>query len=170
MSDDLFPGFPEDARLWVIALEDPAAGDRPGILEAGLSEILGRWRHKGHAYEAAWEVLDDRLIFVVEPGMAANPSGCAIDGMLRKVHQFAGQLGRVVVGEDRVLVRLDGGLRAFPRSELGDRIADGTLTGDTPVVDLALHNLRQLREGRLERPLASTWIGRKYKVPTQVRS
>ncbi len=102
--------------------------------------------------------------------MAKDPSGCAIDGMLRKVQMLAAGLGRVTLGEDRILVRLEGRLQYFLRSELGDRIADGTLQGDTPVLDLALHNLRQLREGRLERPLASTWIGRKYKVPVALES
>jgi hypothetical protein len=167
MGTDFFPGFPDDARLWVIALESASAGATAGNLDMGLGEILGIWRHKGHAYEAAWEVLEDRLILVVEPGMAKDPSGCAIDGMLRKVHQLAARLGRKTLGEDRILVRLGGQLQALPRSELGERIADGTLQGDTPVLDLALHNLRQLREGRLERALAHTWIGRKFKLAVE---
>jgi hypothetical protein len=148
----------------VIALD---GGDQDGHLAEGLAEILGQWRHKGHAYEAAWEVLEDRLILVVEPGMATDPSGCAIDGMLRKVQRLAEGLGRRVLGEDRVLVRLADGLRAFDRTELGDRLADGTLSADTPVVDRALHHLGQLRQGRLERPLAATWIGRKYRLPAR---
>ena len=167
MSIYLFPGFPEDARLWVIAL-DPAGGEPPSTLLAqGLEEILGQWRHKGHAYEAAWEVLEDGLILVVEPRMATDPSGCAIDGMLRKVQRLTASLGRPVLGEDRVLVRLADGLRAFDRAELGDRLADGTLAADTPVLDRALHHLGQLREGQLERPLAATWIGRKFRLPVQ---
>jgi hypothetical protein len=169
MNCDLFPGFPEDARLWVIALDAGPAGSSEA-LEAGLVEILGQWRHKGQAYEAAWEVLENRLLLITEPHMASNSSGCAIDGMLRKVQRLAANLGRTTVDEDKVLVRQEGHLLTFPKSELGARIADGTLQGNTPVLDLALHNLRQLREGRLERPLASTWIGRKFQVPTLARS
>ncbi len=166
MGADLFPGMHDDARLWVIALD--AAGEAsPGSLEAGLAAIFGQWRHKGQAYSAAWEVLDGRLLLVVEPHMASDPSGCAIDGMLRKVQALAERQGRRVLGEDRVLARLPDGLRDFDRAELGARIADGTLRGDTPVLDRALHHLGQLRGGGLEKPLARTWIGRKHRIPVE---
>lgn len=168
MTTDLFPGIPSDARLWVIALDSPGEANPAGSLEDGLTEILGRWRHKGNAYQAAWELLEDRLILVVEPQMATDPSGCAIDGMLRKLHRLAETHGRRVLGEDSVLVRLTDGLRIIPRAELAARIADGTLQAETPVLDRSLHHLEQLREGRLERPLAATWIGRKYKVVSAV--
>jgi len=45
---------------------------------------------------------------------------------------------------------------------------DGTLGGSTPVLDLSLYSLEDLRSGRLEAPLAATWVGRKYKVSEQV--
>ena len=165
MSIDLFPGFPKDARLWVIALDAPGESVAARSLEDGLAEILGQWRHKGNAYQAAWEILEDRLVLVVEPHMATDPSGCAIDGMLRKVQRLAESHGRRLLDESSILVRLPEGLRAIPRDELGDRITDGTLRAETPVLDRALHHLGQLREGRLERPLAATWIGRKFKLP-----
>lgn len=164
MGAHLFPGMHDDARLWVIALE-PATNAGQGPLEDGLVTLFGQWRHKGQAYSAAWELLEDRLLLVVEPHMATDPSGCAIDGMLRKVQALADRHGRRVLGEDRVLVRLPGGLHDFDRAELGPRIADGTLCGDTPVLDRALHHLGQLREGGLEKPLARTWIGRKHRIP-----
>lgn len=159
MAMDPFPGLPDEARLWVIAIGEGAAG-----IEEGLADILGRWRHKGQSYEAAWEVLEDRIVLVAEPHMAGDPSGCAIDGMLRKVQRLAESLGRKAIGEDRVLARVDGRLRDFGREELSDRLADGTLTAATPVLDRSLHHLGQLRQGRLERPLAATWIGRKHGV------
>ena len=165
MGADLFPGMHDAARLWVIALD--AAADGGQGLEDGLATLFGQWRHKGQAYSAAWEFLEDRLLLVVEPHMATEPSGCAIDGMLRKVQGLAERHGRRVLGEDRVLVRLSGGLRDFDRAELGLRIADGTLRGDTPVLDRALHHLGQLRADGLEKPMARTWIGRKHRIPVQ---
>lgn len=170
MAADLFPGIPADARLWVIALDSRGEANPAGDLEAGLAEVLGKWRHKGDAYQAAWELLEDRLILVVEPRMATDPSGCAIDGMLRKLHRLAETHGRSILAEDSVLVRLADGLRSIPRDELAARIADGTLQAETPVVDRSLHHLGQLREGRLEKPLSSTWIGRKYRVVSAVHS
>lgn len=166
MVPDSFPDFPDDSRLWVLALTHPAEGDTAARLEEGLGSLLGRWRHKGQAFEAAWELREGRLILVVEPSMATAPSGCAIDGMLRKVRGLAGELGFELVGEDRVLARLENGIASIPRAELAQALGSGRLGPDTPVIDLSLHHLGQLREGRLERPLARTWIGRAFKVPT----
>lgn len=161
---DAFLPLPDDSRLWIRALAQPLDADGRARLEAGLTEVLGNWRHKGHVYEGAWELFEDRLLAVVEPNMATNPSGCAIDGMLRKVERLAQEAGAPLLDEEQVVVRLGSGLRAFPKAELGDRLADGTLGPETPVIDLALFNLGQLRQGLLEKPLGRTWIGRKYKV------
>jgi hypothetical protein len=166
MATDPFPGFPDDSRLWVLALSRPAKAEAAARLEEGLGSLLGRWRHKGQAYQAAWEFSEGQLILVVEPRMATAPSGCAIDGMLRKVGGLARELGLELLGEDRVLVRLGGDLTDVPRSGLPQALEEGRLGPGTPVLDLSLHHLGQLREGRLERPLAQTWIGRVFKVPT----
>lgn len=165
MASPAFPGLPDDARLWVLALARPAQGEAAAALAEGLGDLLGRWRHKGQPYAAAWEVLEDRLLLVTEPTMATAPSGCAIDGMLRKVGALARDLGLDLLAEDRVLVRLDGALADLPRADLAGALAAGTLGPGTPVLDLSLHHLGQLREGRLERPLARTWIGRAFQVP-----
>jgi hypothetical protein len=163
MSLSAFAALPDDARLWLMALAQPAAGP---VLAPEVDALLGRWRHKGIQYSAAWTLLEDRILAIAEPTLAAQPSGCAIDGMLRGVHQIATKLGLQLEDPQAVLVRLAEGLRALPRQELAARLADGTLDGSTPVLDLALLTLGDLRGGKLERPLASTWIGRKFKLPT----
>jgi hypothetical protein len=165
MLTDPFPDFPDEARLWVLALSRRADPDAATRLEEGLGSLLGRWRHKGQAYQAAWEVAEGQLVLVVEPSMAKAPSGCAIDGMLRKVGGLAKELGFELLGEDRVLVRLDGNLTEVLRADLPAALETGRLGSDTPVMDLSLHHLGQLRQGSLERPLAQTWIGRVFKVP-----
>jgi len=165
MVQDPFPQLPDDSRLWALALSRPADPDSLRHLEEGLGALLGHWRHKGHAYEAAWALLEERLILVAEPSMATAPSGCAIDGMLRKVARLVGESGFELLGQDSVLFRLDGQLTDLPRSEIQRALEEGRLVPHTPVMDLSLHHLGQLREGRLERPLARTWIGRVHKVP-----
>ncbi|MBI3132163.1 MAG: hypothetical protein HYZ13_12645 [Acidobacteria bacterium] len=161
---DAFLPLPDESRLWVRALDRALDAEGRQRLEAGLTEVLGNWRHKGHVYEGAWEIFEDRLLVVVEPNMATNPSGCAIDGMLRKVDRLTQEAGAALMDEDQVIFRVGGQLRSMPKAEVGERLADGTLGPDTPVLDLALFNLGQLRQGQLEKALARTWIGRKYKI------
>ncbi len=161
MSISDLAALPDSARLWLLAFQ---AAPEPAQLAAELDGLMGKWRHKGVAYHGAWALLEGRLLAIAEPTLAAEPSGCAIDGMLRGVHHLADRLGLPLEDPQAVLVRLAEGLRTLPRSELEARLGDGTLDGATPVLDLALLTLGDLRGGRLERPLAATWIGRKYKV------
>ena len=155
-----FATLPDDTRLWLVALDRPAEAER---LAPDLESFLGRWRHKGVQYHAAWTLLEDRILAIAEPTLATSPSGCAIDGMLRSVRHIAEQLGLGVLDPQAVIARLPEGLRVFSRADLEARLGDGTLRADTPILDLALLTLGELRSGRFERPLASTWIGRKYK-------
>ena len=161
MSLSVFTALPDDARLWLLALVHPT---EPAVLAPELDALLSRWRHKGVQYQGVWTLLENRILAIAEPILAAQPSGCAIDGMLRGVHQLTAKLGLALEDPQAVLVRLADGIRAFPRSELEARLTDGTLDGATPVLELTLLTLGDLRLGRLERPLATTWIGRKYKV------
>ena len=155
--------LPDHSRLWLLALEslpEPAAEAR---LRHGLAEVLAQWRHKGQVYQGQGLMLEPQLIAVAEPSLATQPSGCAIDGMLRKVRRLLEQLKLDLVDPaTSILVRIEDRLVAIPKPEIQDRLADGTLTGDTPVLDLSLYSLGDLRAGRLEAPLASTWVGRKY--------
>jgi hypothetical protein len=167
MSLSAFAAQPDDARLWLLALTQPTEAS---VLAPEVDALMGRWRHKGVQYSGAWTLLEDRILAIAEPTLAAQPSGCAIDGMLRGVHQITARLGLKLEDPQAVLVRLTNGIRALPRTELEAHLVDGTLDGSTPVLDLALLTLGDLRGGRLERPLAATWIGRKYFRPVSAET
>jgi len=167
MSLSAFAALPDDARLWLLALAQPAEAS---VVAPDMEALMGRWRHKGVQYSGAWTLLEGRLLAIAEPTLAAQPSGCAIDGMLRGVQQLATKLELRLEDPQAVLVRLRNGIQAIPRPDLEARLADGTLDGATPVLDLALLTLGDLRGGKLERPLAATWIGRKYLKPVSAQS
>ena len=156
-----FAALPDDARLWLVAFDRPVEASR---LAPEVDALLGRWRHKGVEYHGAWTLLEDRILAIAEPTLAAQPSGCAIDGMLRGVRQLSDRLGLSLQDPQDVIARLPVGLRAFGRADLEARLADGTLGAGTPLLDLALLTVGDLRNGRFERPLSTSWIGRKYKV------
>jgi hypothetical protein len=158
----VFPALPDEARLWLVAFSQPVEAAR---LAPEMEALLGRWRHKGVQYQGAWTLLEGRILAVAEPTLASQPSGCAIDGMLRGVRQLAERLGLDLQDVQDVMARLPEGLRTFQRGELEARLADGTLGAATPLLDLTLLTVGDLRSGRFERPLSTTWIGRKYLRP-----
>jgi hypothetical protein len=148
---DSFQLLPDTARLWLVALDPAPSPEARAALADGMEAILAQWRHKGHAYQGAFALLKDRILAVAEPELASAPSGCAIDGMLRKVRRLVGDLGLTEVDPATSVMVEAGGLRAVPKA-------------DPPVVDLSLYSVGDLRAGKLELPLASTWIGRKFMV------
>jgi hypothetical protein len=157
----ILSALPDESRLWLMAFARPTV---PGLLAPEMDALIGRWHHKGVDYQGAWTLLENRILAVAEPTLAAQPSGCAIDGMLRGIRQLTAKLGLSLEDPQSVIVRLADGLHAISRSDLASRLSDGTLDGSTPVLDLALLTLGDLRQGRLERPLSATWIRRKYGV------
>jgi hypothetical protein len=156
-----FDALPDTARLWLIAFTGPVSARQ---LAPELDNFLGRWRHKGVQYAATWTLLKDQILAIAEPTLAAQPSGCAIDGMLRGVHQLADRMGLALLDPQTVLIEGPQGLQALDRSGLPAHLEGGNLGPGTPVLDLTLLNLGDLRAGKLVRPLATTWIGRKYKI------
>lgn len=164
-----FNALSDDARLWLLALDPAPDGPAKARLGEAMDALMAEWRHKGVAYQGAWTLLEDRILALAEPTMASAPSGCAIDGMMRKVDRLTAGLELAVVdAATAVVVRAPEGLRVFPKSDLEARLADGTLDAATPVLDLSLFVLGDLRAGKLEKPLAKTWIARKHKVAAGV--
>ena len=169
MSMDPLNALPDDARLWLLALNAEPTGEAFARLTETMNALVAEWRHKGVQYAGAWTLLEGRILALAEPTMTSAPSGCAIDGMMRKVNRFTSELGLAVVDPaTTVLVRLKEGLRTLPKTELEVRLADGTLDAATPVLDLSLFVLGDLKAGKLEKPLATTWIGRRYRITASV--
>lgn len=166
---DALNPLPDDARLWLLALEPAPDAAAQARLSEAMDALVGEWRHKGVQYAGAWALLEGRILALAEPTMATAPSGCAIDGMMRKVDRHLAELGLGRVDPvAAVLVRAKDGLRAIAKTDLEARLQDGALDSATPVLDLSLFTLGDLRAGKLEKPLASTWIGRKHKIAAAV--
>jgi len=162
MDRELFAGLSDATRLWVTVLERPMAESHCPDFEVSLREMLEAWRHKGQAYSADFVFLDRQILLIAEPLLAEAPSGCAIDGMLRKLSRILGDAQVRSVCDHEVVLRIEGRLEVHSRSELLPLFDSHRIGPETPVIDRSLHDLSQLRAGHLERPLAHTWIGRKH--------
>ncbi len=163
MFDALAP-FPDTARLWLMAFPRPLdAGERAKLAE-GFEAFRPHWKTHTTPIESGWMLLEDQLFVVVETTMGSSPSGCSIDAMLRQSIKLASMLELPFLDAQSIVVRDSGKLRVISKTELEPLLQDGTLDADTPVIDLGLLELGQLRAGKLERPLAKTWIARKHRT------
>ena len=158
--------LPDDARLWLFPLADPMDEAGRARLSDGMEALLARWKSHGEVLTgASWELLENQILAIAEPTMAAAPSGCAIDSMHKMIHKLATELGLALADPTAaVLARAGGRILAVAKAELEAKLRDGALDAETPVLDFAIYNLGDLRAGKLEKPLARTWIGRKYGI------
>jgi len=161
---DAFSAFPDTARLWLMAFPRPLNDAEKAKLAEGFDAFRPHWKTHSTAIESGWTLLEDQIFAVVENTMGTSPSGCSIDAMLRQSIKLASILELPFLDAQSIVVRASGKLRVVAKSELEPLLQDGTLHAGTPVVDLGLLELGQLRSGMLERPLAKTWIARKYRA------
>lgn len=159
-----FASFPDTARLWLMAFPRPLnEGERAKMAE-DFEAFRPHWKVHGTPIESDWALLEDQILAVVENTMGTQPSGCSIDAMLRMSLKLATALDLPILDAQSILVRLSGTLKVIAKTSLEKSLQEGTLDAATPVIDLGLLELGQLRAGKLERPLAQTWIARKHRV------
>ena len=160
---DAFSTFPDTARLWLMAFPRPLDESEKAKLAGGFEAFLPHWKTHSTAIESGWTLLEDQIFAVVENTMGTSPSGCSIDAKLRQSIKLASILELPFLDAQSIVVRASGKLMVVAKSSLESLLQDGTLDATTPVVDLGLLELGQLRSGQLERPLANTWIARKHR-------
>ncbi|MBL0313765.1 MAG: hypothetical protein IPP78_13875 [Holophagaceae bacterium] len=166
---DAFASFPDTARLWLMAFPRPLDEGEKAKLAEGFEAFLPHWKTHSTSIESAWMLLEDQIFAVVENTMGTSPSGCSIDAMLRQSIKLASILELPFLDAQSIVVRAAGKLRVVAKTELEALLQAGTLDANTPVIDLGLLELGPLRSGNLERPLAKTWIARKYRALLESR-
>lgn len=164
-----FASFPDTARLWLMAFPRPLEESEKIQLAEGFDAFRPHWKTHTTPIQSGWMLLEDQIFAVVENTMGKSPSGCSIDAMLRTSIKLASILELPFLDAQSILVRTASRLRVVAKSELEPLLQDGTLDAATLVIDLGLLELGQLRSGQLERPLAKTWIGRKYRALLESR-
>lgn len=158
-----FQSFPDESRLWLFAFSAPLDLNQLTRLAQGFEAFKPHWKTHGELIDSEWMLLEDQILAVVERTMGTEPSGCAIDAMLRQTQKLAQAIELDLVDAQRVVIRQGSSLRILPKSDIPALIEFGELHPETHVLDLGLLELGQLRGGKLTRRLENTWIGRKYK-------
>jgi len=163
MNPTVFSHLPDEARLWLFVLDRPLAGATLTQFESALADALSTWQHKGTRYDAAaFALVEGQILVVAEPTMAVNPSGCAIEGLNRKVEHRVAEASAALVAEGPVVVKGPEGLAPVDRDSLDAAVAEGRLAAGTPVLDRTLFSLGDLRKRGLFQPAGATWLGRKF--------
>jgi hypothetical protein len=153
--------LPDSARLWVFGASRLLEAHEEKRLLDRVDAFVMKWAAHGHPLAAAREWRERRFLLVAVDDRVTPPSGCSIDALVRTLSGLEAELGIELVGNAPVWYRDAAGRpERVSRPRFKALARDGVIDAGTPVFDLSLTRVSELREGRFEGPAADHWHAR----------
>jgi len=153
-----FTELPDTARLWIFGSARAPDPDETAHLVAGASEFLEEWAAHGASLRAGLDWRHRRFLLVAADESAAEASGCSIDALVGRISELEAELDLGLTDSAPVWYRdPGGGIRRVSRAEFRSLAGAGRVGPETPVFDLTLERVGELRSRGLERPAGESW-------------
>jgi hypothetical protein len=153
-----FESLPDRARLWCFGMpRAPGADVRARLLDS-MRDFVSGWTAHSSDLRAGVALLHDRFLLVAADESTAGASGCSIDALTGRLRSLGAQLDLELLDSTPVWFR-DGSqrIRSVSRPEFTAMARRGEATATTPVFDLTLTRLGDVRAGRFETAASDTW-------------
>ncbi|HET6462888.1 MAG TPA: hypothetical protein VFH33_03725 [Candidatus Krumholzibacteria bacterium] len=153
---NLFPNFPEDAKLWVYAMPRPLTDEQRKLVTSRLVEFVTQWQSHGTPVHGAFDIIENQFVLIagyVDDGV----SGCSTDSMVRVMKQLREE---GLDGFDRSWVYYrdgEGRIHSVTRSMFQGLVTDGKIGADTVVFDPTIQFVGDLRGGGFETNFSKSW-------------
>lgn len=166
MTASLFTSFPDAARLWIYAADRPLAEPERQALLDSLDGFLASWTSHGRVVRGEAQIVDDRFLLVAATLVDGDISGCGIDASVHAIEAAAEAAGVRWLSPLLVFYRsAAGGIEAVPRGVFRKAVRSGAVTAETPVFDVSLTTVGDLRGLGLERPAGAAWHAKAFRIP-----
>lgn len=140
-----------DAYVWIFGISPSLDAQKSDALMRQVNAFLENWAAHGTPIPGAAELREGSFL-IVAADENREKSGCSIDRMFGTLKQLERDLGVAILDANRVFLRDEHGVRAVPRSEFRN-----AATLETPVFDVTVERLGDVREGAWEKPAAESW-------------
>lgn len=156
-----FDALPDEARLWCFgASRAPDAAGTARLLDR-LATFLGQWTAHRAALSAGFDWRHQRFLLVAVDESRAGASGCSIDGLVAELRDLERELELTLLDAGPVWYRdADGAVHCAERETFRHLAEDGRVGERTPVFDLSIARMGDLRGGRWELPAGDSWHAR----------
>ena len=153
-----FDVLPDEAHVWCFGTSrEPSSSERERLV-GSVREFVSRWTAHGRDLRAGVEWLHDRFLLIGLDESNASASGCSVDALTAHLRHLGAELDLDLLDSAPVWYRdSTGHVQRVSRSDFTDLAARGEVSPHTPVFDLTLSRLGDLRSGRLEADAGSTW-------------
>ena len=140
-----------DAHVWIFGISPSLDAQKSDALLRQVNAFLDNWAAHGTPIPGAAEVREGSFL-IVAADEHREKSGCSIDRMFGTLKQLERDLGVAILDSNRVFFRDRDAVRAVGRGEFRN-----AATSDTPVFDVLVERLGDVREGAWEKPAAQSW-------------
>ncbi|HYC58403.1 MAG TPA: hypothetical protein VEK79_02445 [Thermoanaerobaculia bacterium] len=140
-----------DAHVWIFGISPSLDAQKSDALLRQVNAFLEDWAAHGTPIPGAAEVRDGSFL-IVAADEHREKSGCSIDRMFGTLKQLERELGVAILDSNRVFFRDRDAVRAVGRADFRNEA-----TRETPVFDLLVERLGDIREGAWEKPAAQSW-------------
>jgi hypothetical protein len=165
-----FERMPDDARLWVFATSQPLSPQAAGQLLASVDGFLARWAAHGAPVLGARELRYERFLLVAADERATGVSGCSIDALHHAIATQEQALGAELRATASQVFYRDaaGTVQTASRAGFRQLAAAGGVNEDSVVFDNTVGTVGELRAGRWETRLGSSWHARAFPLGAPV--
>lgn len=164
--DNLFSDFPDSTRLWVYVAAEPLSEDVQEALQHRLDAFLDGWVSHQRPVRGRAVIRDNRVVMIAATVEGGNVSGCGIDASVHALDEASVDLDISWAGPLDIVYRdAAGDVCVTSRSAFRDLVAEGEVTGETPVLDPSVTRVEAVRTGAFEREAADSWHARIFKIP-----
>ncbi len=161
-----FSALPDTARLWVYVAAESFSPEVRSALSERVDRFLDGWRSHQRPVQGEAAIREDRFLLLAATLDGGDVSGCGIDASVHAIDEAAQALGISWAAPLNVVYRnVEGTVEVVSRSAFRRLVAEGAVTGTTPVFDPSITGLQELRAGAFEQPASASWHGRVFQIP-----
>ncbi len=164
-----FPGLstlPPQARLWLYAASRPLSEPEVERIGVEMNRFMADWSSHGREVLGVSELANNRIMGIAALVPEADVSGCGIDKSVHRLQALGEEVGVEWLGGLSIVYRdVAGELQVVTRSAFRGLVQTSQVSTTTPIVDLSLTTVAELRTRGLERPLGESWHARVFPAP-----
>ena len=140
-----------NAHVWIFGISPSLDAQKSDALLRQVNGFLENWAAHGVPIAGAAEVREGSFL-VVAADEQREKSGCSIDRMFGTLRQLERDLGVAILDSNRIFYRDQDEVRTVSRNDFRNAV-----TLETPVFDVTVEHLGDVREGTWEKPAAESW-------------
>lgn len=153
------PGaLPGHARVWCFGASSRPPDASVARLRESMAAFLNEWTAHRARLRAAFDWLHDRFLVVAVDESHVDASGCSIDALTDQIRRLEELAGVTLLDSSPVWYRdSDGDIRRVGRREFRELADRGEIGPETPVFDLTVETLEDVRTGAWEVEARRSW-------------